>query len=297
MQFTLSEFLRKENESFVIKRSTIYHALNEFHMHPEMELLHITEGTGTLVIGEKAIAVNGGELLLIGCNVPHMFRFEREKYENPIMKHGKMAAPLNLLTLHFDPLLIADDFINLPENGLIKNLLRDARKVFIVKGTAKKGTIELMENIQIAPVHEKLILLLQLLNYVAGSDDRDYLTDTPERADFNKEDETRLTKIFLITMNRFNTRIKLKEVAEAVYMVPNAFCNYFKQKTNKTYFQFLLEVRVNYACKLLKETNYSVVMICYDSGFTNLSNFNRHFKLITGKTPFEYRNVNRKSRF
>src|SRR5687768_12047171 len=105
MALTLSEFLRKDNESLVIKQSSIYHALNEFHTHADLELLHVTEGTGTLLIGETPISVKGGELILVGCNVPHLFRFEREGFTDPIMLRGPLQLPINLLMLHFDPLL------------------------------------------------------------------------------------------------------------------------------------------------------------------------------------------------
>ncbi|MGY3214098.1 helix-turn-helix domain-containing protein [Mucilaginibacter sp. HD30] len=288
MAFTLSEFLRKDNESLVVKRSKIYHALNEFHTHPDMELLHITEGTGTLLIGETPISIKGDELILVGCNVPHLFRFEREGFTDPIMLRGPIQLPINLLMLHFDPLIFGETFINVPENGLIKQLLKKAGSGLLIEGAIKNEVIAIMNTLLTAPVNERLIQLLTLLNKLASQEHKP-LTDDIYHMDFNRSDEARLTKIFLLTMHDFNKRIKLKTVAEAIYMAPNAFCNYFKQKTGKTYFEFLLEVRVNHACKLLRETDFAVVMICYDSGFTNLSNFNRHFKDITGKTPLAYR--------
>jgi AraC-like DNA-binding protein len=288
MAFTLSEFLRKDNESLIIKRSNIYHALNEFHTHPDLELLHVTEGTGTLLIGETPMSIRGGELVLVSCNVPHLFRFEREGFTDPIMLRGPIQLPINLLMLHFDPLLFGETFINVPENGLIKQLLKKAGSGLLIEGSVKEEAIAIMNTLLTAPISERLIQLLILLNKLASQEHKP-LTDETGHMDFNRSDEARLTKIFLLTMHDFNKRIKLKTVAEAIYMAPNAFCNYFKQKTGKTYFEFLLEVRVNHACKLLRETDYSVVMICYDSGFTNLSNFNRHFKDITGKTPLGYR--------
>lgn len=294
MAFTLSEFLRKDNESLVIKRSNIYHALNEFHTHPDLELLHVTEGTGTLLIGETPLSIQGGELILVGCNVPHLFRFEREGFTDPIMLRGPIQLPLNLLMLHFDPLLFGEAFINVPENGLIKQLLKKAGKGLLIEGAIKEEALNIMNTLLTAPVNERLIQLLILLNKLASQEHKP-LTEEVEHMDFNRNDEARLTKIFLLTMHDFNKRIKLKTVAEAIYMAPNAFCNYFKQKTGKTYFEFLLEVRVNHACKRLRETDFSVVMICYDAGFTNLSNFNRQFKDITGKTPLEYRREYRRT--
>lgn len=294
MAFTLSAFLKQDNESLIIKRSNIYHALNEFHTHPDMELLHVTEGKGTLLLGETPIAIQGGELILIGCNTPHLFRFEREGFIDPIMLRGPIQLPINLLMLHFDPQVFGEAFINVPENGLIKQLLRKAGSGLLIEGIAKDEVLTLMNSLLTAPVIERLIKLLILLNKLAAHEHKP-LTDDTSHTDFNRSDEARLTKVFLLTMQDFNKRLKLKTVADAVYMAPNAFCNYFKLKTGKTYFEFLLEVRVNHACKRLRETDFSVVMICYDAGFTNLSNFNRQFKYITGKTPLEYRKQYRKA--
>jgi AraC-like DNA-binding protein len=72
-------------------------------------------------------------------------------------------------------------------------------------------------------------------------------------------------------------------------MVPNAFCHYFKSRTGRSYFDFLIEVRIEHACKLLREENESVSTISANSGFNNLSNFNRYFKQQTGKSPTAYR--------
>jgi AraC-like DNA-binding protein len=292
MAFTLSEFLRHDNESIVVKRSSIYHALNEFHTHPELELLYVTEGTGTLLLGDKPLSIYGGELILIGCNVPHLFRFEREGYVDPIMRNGQINLPINLLMVHFDPKIFGDTFMNVVENGLIKKLLKKANNGLLIEDKFKEEAIALMDGLLQAPAHQRLIQLLMLLNTLALQEHKPLLNDV-ESMDFSRNDEARLTKVFLLTMQEFNKRLKLKTIADAIYMTPNAFCNYFKQKTGKTFFEFLLEVRVNHACKRLRETDSSVVMICYDSGFTNLSNFNRHFKEITGKTPVVYRKEHR----
>ena len=95
--------------------------------------------------------------------------------------------------------------------------------------------------------------------------------------------------IYLYTMDNFYKEIKLSEIAAIVHMVPNAFCHYFRSRTGRSYFDFLIEVRFENACKMLIEGNESVASICTDSGFSNLSNFNRYFKKKMGKPPVSYR--------
>jgi len=67
------------------------------------------------------------------------------------------------------------------------------------------------------------------------------------------------------------------------------FCRFFKSRTQKSLTQFLNELRIGHACKLLQNEEYSVSDVCYECGYNTLANFNKFFKNITGKTPSEYR--------
>lgn len=276
-------------QSFSIRLSDYYHAINEFHYHLEMEIIYIIEGKGTLLIGEQFEELNKGMLIAISPNIPHMLKFETHTYLNDLMKHGKIDIPLKLLTLHVDPEILGDKFLRLPENLLIKQLLTDACRGISFSGKEKGTIIALLYKIMHVTVYERMPVLMQLLNMIGAHRERKYITITPHQAAFNGNDENRLTKIYLYTLNNFSKNIILKDVSAIIYMVPNAFCRYFKQRTHKSYFTFLMEVRIRHACKLLKEQDYSIAVICYESGFSNLSNFNRHFKQLTGKTPLQYR--------
>ena len=69
------------------------------------------------------------------------------------------------------------------------------------------------------------------------------------------------------------------------------FCKYFKARVKKTYVQYLTEVRIGMSCKMLIENSLSISRIAYDSGFINISNFNRAFKLNKNMTPLAYRKL------
>ena len=91
-------------------------------------------------------------------------------------------------------------------------------------------------------------------------------------------------------MQDFAEDVSLAEVSALANMTPNAFCRYFKQRTNKTFFRFLTEIRINNAAQLLQANkDLSIAEAAYQSGFKNLSNFNRKFKEIKSLTPSEYR--------
>lgn len=289
MESHFYSFFKQNRYSLNITKTTRYHALNDFHYHVEVELIYIIEGEGTLLLGDKLLRVSGGMLILIGKNTPHMFKFDTFKYQDDLLQRGKVPLSMQLLTLHFDPNIWGDVFIKLPENGIMNSLFTQAVRGLNIEGDEKASSIELMLKLLNAPVNEHFSILIKLFNMIGTGEEHQFLAEAADIDTLNKIDEKRLSKIYIYTLNNFTRAIKLKEVADIVYMCPNAFCRYFKLRTNKSYFEFLIEIRVDYACRLLREKDYSTTVICYNSGFGNLSNFNRHFKALTGKTPLEYR--------
>ena len=96
-----------------------------------------------------------------------------------------------------------------------------------------------------------------------------------------------MNNIYNFALNNFKKKIQLEEIAAVADLVPNSFCRYFKAHTNKTYIEFLNEVKIGQACKLLiKQMNPS--QVCFEIGFNNFTHFNNQFKKITGITPKQY---------
>jgi AraC-like DNA-binding protein len=90
-------------------------------------------------------------------------------------------------------------------------------------------------------------------------------------------------------INNYHRNISLDEVAALTQLTPQSFCRFFKNRTRKSFIEFVNEVRIGQACKKLAEEEWTVAEIAYACGFSNLSNFNRFFKNYTGKTPRVYR--------
>jgi AraC-like DNA-binding protein len=269
--------------SFNARHEIVPYFYNQWHYHPEIELIHIINGTGTRFIGDSVHNFKEDDLILIGANLPHLFRNDDNYYMNI---PGLQAESL---TIHFLPEIFGHAFLNIPENKPIHTLLEKAAYGISIHGETKTAVKQLMQSLTFAAKSERIILLMQLLNVIAYADDNLPIAHFNASHTVNKSDESRLNKIYQYTLNNFNHEITLAEIAAIVYMVPHSFCRYFKQRTNKRYSQFILEVRVSMACKLLAETDHSIAVVCYDSGFKNFSNFNRHFKAIAGKSPLEYR--------
>jgi AraC-like DNA-binding protein len=269
--------------SFSIKHDIVPYFYNQLHYHPEVELVHIIRGTGSRFIGDSVNSFKEDELVLIGSNLPHLFRNDDDYYNDlPGLKAESV-------TLHFLPEIFGATFLNIPENKPISNLLHKAQYGITINGKTKELVKKQMEALSFAGRSERIILLMQLLNTIAAAPDNKTIAHFSSNHVLNKSDESRLNRVYQYTLNNYNHEITLKEIAAIVYMVPHSFCRYFKQRTKKRYSQFILEVRVSQACKLLSGTDYSIAVVCYESGFKNFSNFNRHFKAIVGKSPLEYR--------
>ncbi|RZK52417.1 MAG: AraC family transcriptional regulator, partial [Pedobacter sp.] len=98
----------------------------------------------------------------------------------------------------------------------------------------------------------------------------------------------RINAIYEYSIANFKNKIPLEEIAAIAGISTHSFCRYFKSRTRKTYSQFLIEIKVGHACKLLIENKLSIKQLCYESGFNNFASFHKYFKLITGKSPLVY---------
>jgi YesN/AraC family two-component response regulator len=101
-------------------------------------------------------------------------------------------------------------------------------------------------------------------------------------------DAERINTVMNFVMTNYSEDIKISTIAKLISLTEASFCRYFKSKTHKTFSQFLNEVRILNACKLLVDSNMTITQICYTTGYNNISHFNRQFKLITGLTAKEY---------
>jgi len=105
----------------------------------------------------------------------------------------------------------------------------------------------------------------------------------------NMSDSLKMHKVLEYALQNYKEDISINKVAKLINLSDSAFCRYFKSRTQKSFLDFVIEMRLNEACKLLKETEKSIIDICYESGFKNLSNFNRLFRKKFHESPVAYR--------
>lgn len=271
------------DHSFNVRYDIVPQFYDKWHYHQELELVHIIKGSGKQFIGDDIHHFKPDDLILLGANLPHLWHSDQ--------KYLQKNAPekVEAIVIHFMPDCFGKSFFSLPENKEIDKLLTKAQQGIRIMNSTRKTITGLMQQLLIAVNSDRIILLLQILQTIARSRHTKTACSKGLQYTFSPSETDRLNTIYQYILDNFSREITLPEIAKVANISPHSFCRYFKSRIKKTFSKFLLEIRIGHACKLLAETNKTVATICYESGFNNFSNFNRHFKSITKKTPLEYR--------
>ncbi|MEP7320073.1 MAG: AraC family transcriptional regulator [Panacibacter sp.] len=270
------------NYSFSVREDIFPFLYNHWHYHPEVELTLIRKGTGIRLVGDNVEQFEDNDLVLLGSDLPHYWRSDALYFKEEPGVHVEAIA------IHFKEDCWGRNFLDMPEMAAIKKLLQNAGNGLKITGKTKKAMIPFMETMLKAKNAKRIIILLDMLHLLSTSKELELLSSAGFSKSYDHSNTERINEIYNYTFNNFQKEISIKEIAAAVNISPNSFCRYFKTRTLKTYWQFLLEVRIGYACKLLIENKMSVARICYECGFNNLSNFNRHFKNMVDMKPLQY---------
>ena len=269
-------------QSFSIRRDVVLYFYNRWHYHPEIELVHIEQGSGTQFVGDNIQHFQSGDLLLIGPNLPHYWRCDEKYFQ------GNSSLYAQATVLHFSAELFGEVFRNLPENKAINELLDKAKFGMKLSGQENHQVKVLLQNLLSQTDGNPLISLLQILETLAHSKDIELLSNSHYQEEYDQYDTDRINQIYKYSLDHFQQKITIEEIAEVANISPHSFCRYFKSRSRKTYSRFLLELRIGHACKLLIDGKLSIAQICYESGFNNFANFNKYFKIHTGKSPLQY---------
>lgn len=283
MKPSLLQVALAPNQSFAVRPHVNPLFYNQWHYHPELELTWVQQGSGIRFVGDSIAHFQAGDLILLGPNLPHFWRSDEGPGSQP---------PCQALVVQFGEHFWGESFLALPELGAVRDLLLRARRGIRISGPARRQVSQAMEDLAGAGGLDRILGLLRILQLIAAGE-HPYLSGPGFSQVFNAADTRRIAAIYAFTLARFAGKIMLEEVAAQVHMTPNAFCRYFKKHTRKTFTQFLTEIRIGHACKLLMEDGGSVAQVCLESGFQNFSNFNRYFKSITGLTPSQYTRLHR----
>ena len=274
---------KNAEEAIRVQVDDMPHLYNHLHQHPEIQLTVVNESHGTLIAGDYVGPFHAGDVFVIGGNQPHVFRNDEKFFK----KRSRALA----ITVFFDESTLGENFWLLEEMKPLQQFLKNSSGGFRITGKKKKLLAEKIISIAKVQGIDRLIIFLEILKELGSRKEMQPLSKPIIQRNIKTYDGSRLNKVIEFTFKEFQRTITLKEVSTLANLTPEAFCKYFKTRTRKTYINFLNEIRINHACRLLTEDR-TIADICYDSGFTNLSNFNRIFKKIKQVSPNGWRKIN-----
>ena len=266
--------------SFLFKQEFFPHFDIPWHNHPEFELALLVEGEGKKIVGDNISYFKMGDLSLIGPWLPHLWRSHETS--------PQYAGEVEQIIIQFSENFLGEDFFEKPEFIRIKNLLHRAGQGLLILGKTKAAVSEEMKQMIEANDFEKVLMLLKILDTLARSEETLGLSTPGFVNSYNVADSERMNAIYKFLLENFKKTVYLQDIAEIAHLTPPSFSRYFKSRTKKAFSQVLNEVRIGHACKLLLEQNLTVSQIADECGFSNLSNFNRSFKIITKISPVKY---------
>lgn len=251
---------------------------DKLHQHEEIQLSYVIEGEGTLVVGDTVNDYSKDSILVIGSNIPHVFKSDFDASKNS-----------HMLSLFFTESSFGKDFFQLEELKELAVFFKRSKHGF--KVTSKKKQIKnIFFTLEKATKLERFIALIELLKITSKSNYKSLSSFIFDK-EYSDNEGYRMRNVFEFTMNNFKDNISLEAIAEIANMTKTAFCKYFKKRTNKTYIQFLNELRIENACKMLiNNSDLSIAEIAENSGFNNISNFNRQFKAVKFISPSAFKN-------
>lgn len=275
MQVRPFKILKPLDENLIVQIDKSQGFYNHLHQHSEIQLSLVVQGNGKLLVGDSIHPFNNGDFFAIGPNSPHLFKTE------------KSDEQVHMISLFFTEKTFGEDFFELSDLNEINPFFKIISDGF--RPMDKQNELaQLMSQFPKASKLHRIVLFLQLLKITCDIDKKP-LTDFIYPKQTGLLAGERLQVVFDYVLHNFQQEIKLEAVASLVHMTPNAFCRFFKQRTNKTLFQFLIELRIEHASQLLNEQkDLSIAEIAERSGFNSISNFNRKFIGIKGIKPSHY---------
>jgi len=271
-----------DDRSFRVQVDHDKHFYQRLHFHPEFQLTLIKEGAGTLVVGDRIDRFQPYDLVLLGANVPHVMLNDAD-YFLPDSPRQVMAY-----SFFFKESILGEIFIKSPELMHIAELLREATHGVRIRFSGPNSLTDRLEKINELRPFEQLMLLLNTLDTLTLTPDCERLSGTSYKNPNKPVDHQRLENVFNFILTNYANAITLDDIAGVANLTPHAFCRFLRVHTRKTFSQLLNEVRIEHACRLLKDSTQSVSQIAFSCGYANLSNFNRQFKQVTGMPPRDY---------
>lgn len=273
---------QKEFIRFQQDRGSFFY--DKLHQHPQLQLTVILAGRGQFLSGDYMGRFEPGDVFFLGENVPHVFRSDEEYFEE------NSGLEIAGDTLFFDFQAMGNSFWEVEDLAALRKFHAMKGACYQLQGATLTKIKQLFEEVQGASGLFRFQKGMEMLAELeAGIGELVALNQTEGLIGLKEKDGSRMDQILRFILENKSRAFSLDEVAGVAHMSKEAFCRFFKLRTRKTFTQYVNQLRISDAQKLLQETEWNISEIAFKVGYENLSHFNRNFKSIVGKTPMEFR--------
>lgn len=289
MKPLLEKSIESLNQSFLVKKLQEPFFDPNWHFHPHYQLFTVIKGTGTRFIGDDIRHFEEGDTVFLGPNMPHLWRSDRPYFE----KESQLQT--EGIVVYFKEDFLGNDFFEKPEMFDIKSFLKNSERGLDLTGTLGAEMLGDLNELLGLTGFEGISKLLNILHKLSVTGDYQYISSSNYTNTHKISETERMRIVHEYVLKHFKENINLSTVASLSNMTEAAFCRYFKSRTNKTFSDFVKEIRIGNACKILQNEQKSISQICYESGYNTVSNFNNQFKLLKGVSPLQYQKLYRRT--
>jgi AraC-like DNA-binding protein/quercetin dioxygenase-like cupin family protein len=247
------------------------------HFHPEYELNLVIDSKGKRIIGDSILEYDSPDLVFVGPNTPHAWT-GNNNHNNP-----------HVITIQFDGNVLSEKMLSKNYALPLKNLLEKAKRGILFNQKTVNNVQKRIEKLSEVQGFDAFISLLSILYDLSISRNQSLLASQGYVGQFDLNQSQRISKVVNYIQENLLNDIRIKQVADLVNMSETAFSHFFKKRTQRSFSDYLTDMRVSYAARLILETDRNISEVCFMSGFNNLSNFNRTFKSRYLCTPGEMR--------
>ena len=239
------------------------------------------------IVGDSVEEVGNDELTLIANGkLEHVW--EQGNCTNPDVRE---------ITIQFSPQLFGKDLLSRTQFVSIGEMLERAKLGVNFSLPAIMKVYHLLDGLaSMTNRFEQFLKFLNILYELSKDEGACTLASTVFANDGTTGDIGRLQKVKEYIAAHYAEECRLDDIAESVGMTPSAFCRFFRQHTGRTLTEYIIDIRLGNAARLLVDSSLTIAEISYNCGFNNLSNFNRTFKAHKGYTPRDFRVLFKKNR-
>lgn len=258
------------------------------HRHKEFELNFIEKGKGVRrIVGDSVEEIGDYELVLIGgADLEHVW------------EQGKCRSKdIREITIQFSGDIFGTELLSKNQFASIRRMLRRAEHGLAFPLSSIMKVYSTLDDI--ANENERFVQFLKFLYVLyelSISDDARVLASSSFAHTARSNESRRVEKVKQYINDHYAEPLKLADLAGLVGMSPVSFSRFFRQRTGRTLSDYIVDIRLGFAARMLVDSSRNISEICYECGFNNLSNFNRTFKAKRNYTPRDFRAMFKKNK-